>query len=119
MHQPPLRRERLIPSLSEAQLDALLVTNPLNVHYLTGFTGDSSFVIIAPKRTILVSDTRFSIQIKEDCADLEAAIRGHNKTTWQETADVLAKLGLRSVGIESQHLTVASFENLKNLAPSV
>ena len=29
------RRERLIQSLKNAGLDAFLVTNPLNVHYLT------------------------------------------------------------------------------------
>jgi Xaa-Pro aminopeptidase len=119
MHEPTLRRERLAPALAEARLDALLVTDPLNVHYLTGFTGDSSFVIVRPGRAILVSDTRFGVQIKEDCPGLEAAIRGHNKTTWQEAADVLAKLGVRDVGVEGAHLTLANFENLKGLAPAV
>ena len=39
---PPLRRERLATLLPEEGLDALLVTNSVNVTYLTGFTGDSS-----------------------------------------------------------------------------
>jgi Xaa-Pro aminopeptidase len=119
MHYPPIRRERLIPKLGEAKVDALLVTNPLNVHYLTGFTGDSSFVIIMPERTILVSDTRFAVQIKQDCPDLETAIRGPAKTTWQEAVDVLGKLGARSIGVESQHLTISSFGKLKELAPDL
>src|SRR4051812_34655679 len=110
MHEPTLRRERLAPVLAETHLDALLVTDPLNVHYLTGFTGDSSFVIVLPGRAILVSDTRFGVQIKEDCPGLEAAVRGHNKTTWQEAADVLARLGVRDVGVEGAHLTLANFD---------
>ena len=119
MNYPARRRQRLIRSLKEANLDAFLVTNPLNVFYLTGFTGDGSFVIVSPKRTILVSDTRFTIQIEEDCPELETAIRGHNKTTWQEAVDVLAKLGFRSVGVESQHLTLANLDRLNEAAPEI
>jgi Xaa-Pro aminopeptidase len=119
MNFPALRRSRLLQSIEQAKLDAFLITNPLNVHYLTGFTGDSSFVIVSPARSILVSDARFGIQIAQDCPDLESAIRGHNKTTWQEAADALGKLGFRSVGVESQHLTVANFDHLKDILPSI
>ena len=119
MNYPSRRRQRLLRSLKDEKLDAFLVTNPLNVGYLTGFTGDSSFLIVSPKRTILVSDTRFAIQLVEDCPDLEAAIRGHDKTTWREAVDVLAKLGMRSVGVESAHLTIANLDNLKEMQPTL
>jgi len=113
------RRERLIKAISETGLDAFLVTNPINVHYLTGFTGDSSFLVVSAHRTILISDTRFTIQIAQDCPGLETAIRGHNKTTWKEAAEALQKLNCRSIGVESQHLTIGQFEHLKELAPAL
>ena len=113
------RRQRLLRLLNDEKLDAFLITNPLNVAYLTGFTGGASFVLVTPKRLILISDARFSIQIAEECPDLETAIRGHNKTTWQLAAEVIAKLGLKEVGVESQHLTVANFDMLKELAPTI
>ena len=117
MHHPSRRRQNLVRIIKEEKLDAFLVTNPLNVTYLTGFTGDSSFLLLTAKKAILLSDTRFTIQIAEECPGLETAIRGHNKTTWQESADAIAKLGLRAVGVESQHLTVANFDLLAELAP--
>ncbi len=119
MHYPARRRQRLLRLLKDEKLGAFLITNPLNVAYLTGFTGGASFVLITPKRAILISDTRFSIQIEFECPDIETAIRGHNKTTWQEAAEVIAKLGLSEVGVESQHLTMANFDMLKELAPTV
>ena len=119
MNYPSRRRQRMLRSIKEEKLDAFLVTHPLNVAYLTGFTGGSSFLIVSLKRTILVSDTRFEIQLKEECPDLEAAIRGHNKTTWHEATDALAKLGMRSIGVESAHLTVADLDNLKELQPTL
>ena len=70
------RRKALARAVREAPLDALLVAKPCNVSYLTGFTGDSSFCLITPKRTILVSDDRYRIQIEDECPDLETHIRG-------------------------------------------
>jgi Xaa-Pro aminopeptidase len=113
------RRQKLARSIAEAGIDALLVSRPQNVTYLTGFTGDASFVIITPSKAVLVSDTRFTIQIQQECPGLEASIRSYNKTTAQEAADVLTKLGIRSVGVESTHLSLAAFETFKNLAPAL
>ena len=40
------RRDKLRRLLQDKSLDALLVTEERNVTYLTGFTGDSSFLVI-------------------------------------------------------------------------
>ena len=63
------------PSFATEQLPGLLVTNPLNVTYLTGFTGEASYLIVTPKKTLLISDGRFADQLKEECPDLEIVIR--------------------------------------------
>ena len=58
-----LRRERLWQTAVREGLDVLLITSPINVTYLTGFSGDSSFLLLAKGRGLLVSDGRFSVQI--------------------------------------------------------
>ncbi len=113
------RRQRFSRLVKNEKLDAFLITNPINVCYLTHFTGGSSFLLLTPKRGILISDARFSIQIAEECLELETAIRGPDLTTWQLAATVIEKLGLRSVGVEASHLSVAQFDKLEELAPTV
>ena len=44
------RRNKLRRQLKQEGLDALLVTNFKNVTYLTGFTGDDSYLLVAPSR---------------------------------------------------------------------
>jgi Xaa-Pro aminopeptidase len=119
MDYPARRRQRLARLLKEEGLDALLVSNPVNVTYLTGFSGESSYLLLGRKRTLLVSDFRFTEQIAEECPGLEAHIRPHQQTLQQATAEVLNKLGYRSVGFESGHLTVAGLETLAELAPTI
>jgi Xaa-Pro aminopeptidase len=115
MHQ---RRHTLAQTLAKNSLDAFLVTKPENVTYLTGFTGDSSFYVATERNGILVSDTRFEQQIKDECPNIEPAIRGHIKTTHEEAAEVLKKCGAKSIGVESNHLTVGEFELFKKLVPN-
>jgi len=119
MNHPARRRSSLAKTLKKDGVEAVLITNPLNVTYLTGFTGDSSFAIIAPKQTVIVSDSRFEIQIAEECADIDAEIRTHKRNTWQAASARLTKMGFRKVGVESSHLTLADLERLKTLAPTI
>src|SRR5262245_34718685 len=109
------RRHDLARAVREAPLDALIVAKLCNVSYLTGFTGDSSFCLVTPKRSILVSDDRYRTQIENECPGLETHIRGHDKNTYQAVGEVVAKLGLREVGVEASGVTLEEFERLKGL----
>lgn len=113
------RRAALAQAAKANGVDAFLVTTPVNVTYLTGFTGDDSFFAAVPKHDIIVSDTRYEGQIGEECADLEAVIRSHNKTTLEAAAEVLTKSGAKSVGVEGNRITLGELETLKGLAPKV
>ena len=113
------RRQTLAQNLKKNSVDAFLVTTPVNVTYLTGFTGDSSFYIGTAKHSILVSDSRFEEQIKEECSSIDAHIRGHNKTTYEAAAETLTKAGAKSVGVEGNRITLGELEALKEHAPKV
>lgn len=113
------RRETLARSLTEEGLDAYLISSPVNVSYLTGFSGDSSYLLLGRTRTLLVSDARFTVQLAEECPGLETCIRPPSQRPLSAVAASLDKLGHRNVGFESAALTVAEFEGLKQLAGSV
>ncbi|QJW95973.1 M24 family metallopeptidase [Frigoriglobus tundricola] len=116
LHQ---RRLVLTQAFKAKGVDAFLVTTPVNVSYLTGFTGEDSYFVINAKHEILVSDSRFDEQIKEECADLEAHIRPLTRTTLEAAAEVLTKIGAKSVGVEGNRLTLGALEQLKALAPKL
>ncbi|MBM83839.1 MAG: aminopeptidase [Planctomycetaceae bacterium] len=100
------RRNKLISKIKKADADALLVTSENNVTYLTGFSGDSSYLIIGPNITLMISDTRYTTQIEEECSGVDVYIR----TARDQMADVVGKLakkaGIRKLGFESHIVTV-------------
>jgi Xaa-Pro aminopeptidase len=107
------RRAKLRERLATNDPSALLVTLPVNVSYLTGFTGDSSFLLLTPERTIFLTDERFRVQLANECPDLDAAIRGHERNTYQLIGAVVGQLGLRDLAVDAAGLTVAQFGWLK------
>ncbi|MFO0891862.1 MAG: Xaa-Pro peptidase family protein [Isosphaeraceae bacterium] len=111
------RREKLRCGLQEDDLHALLVSSPTNVSYLTGFTGDSSALLLGRERDVLVSDGRFTTQIAQECPDLEAVIRPAAQTMNQAIAGVVAKLDGGRLGFEAAALSVAEFQSLTQALP--
>jgi Xaa-Pro aminopeptidase len=110
------RRANLLRDCKGDGVDGLLVTHAVNVRYLTGFTGSSGAVLISPRHAILISDSRYEEQIKEECPGLDVHIRPHTKTLTDATAEVLTKSGLKTVGIESDHLSVGTMALLQDKA---
>ncbi|MEM8783016.1 MAG: aminopeptidase P family protein [Planctomycetota bacterium] len=76
---PPLLAGRLSAfraRLRAAALDAALVTEPVNVRYLTGFVGEDSWLLVfAAGHPIILSDSRFTTQIQRESPHSMTLIR--------------------------------------------
>ncbi len=107
------RRDKLRSQLRKTKLESLLITNATNVGYLTGFTGDDSYLILSADRCVMLSDQRFTTQLEEECPDLDVEIRGPGKKMLDSIAAVLKKLKLTTVGFEASSMTVALHSALK------
>lgn len=46
---------------------ALLLTDPLNIRYLTGFTGSSSYLLLTASQAALITDYRYIEQAQQQC----------------------------------------------------
>lgn len=106
------RRDRLCKAVRAEDLDGMLITHPLNVTYLTGFSGDSSYLILGKNKILLISDERFTVQLREECPGLETYIRPPSQKLLEAAIEVLTKLGFRALGFESGNMSVADWEYL-------
>jgi Xaa-Pro aminopeptidase len=114
-----LRRRSLARQLKPLGLDALVVSNPVNVTYLTGFTGEASYLLVGRARQLLVTDGRFTGQLADECPGLDLHVRPPTMTTPPEVVKVINELGFKSVGLESRHVTVAVLETWKSMAKAI
>jgi Xaa-Pro aminopeptidase len=111
LHAP--RRAALRAKLVANDLDALLVTDLLNVRYLTGFTGSNAALLVAAdsdRRTVFCTDGRYLTQSAAQVPDLERVI---DRPCDLALAARAAKDGHQRVGFESQHVTVDGLDALE------
>jgi Xaa-Pro aminopeptidase len=113
------RREKLRSILKSDELDALLVSAPSNVSYLTGFSGDSSMLLLSRLRDVIISDGRFTTQLEQECAGVECYIRAAGQEMNAAVAYVLEALGQVRVAIEGTSVTVADYDAIRAAAPRV
>jgi Xaa-Pro aminopeptidase len=113
------RRESLARALAEEGVDAFLITRAVNVTYLTGFTGDSSVLLTAAGRAVLISDPRYVGQIADECPGLETHIRQTAQKLPDAVGSVLTRLGCRDVACESNGLTLADAEAYRDAAAGI
>lgn len=113
------RRSKLTSLIRKTEIDALLVTNPRNVTYLTGFTGDDSCLLIGPGHLRMFSDSRFETQLQDECPQIPAEIRTSRTSMPDFLASLLPRFSLSSVGIESSSMVVGVRDLLAERLTSV
>lgn len=98
--------------LAASSLDAILVSSPANIRYLTGFSGSSALLVVSLDRSILITDFRYRTQARAEVADsVEVEIEG--TSLWTRLWSVLPRLGGASqFAFESPHLRHVDYQRL-------
>lgn len=105
--------------IAEQNSQSLLVTNVNNVTYLTGFTGDDSYLLVTKSDCLLISDPRYEQQIEEECPGLKAFIRKPSTLLLDATVGEIRQARLGTLLVEGDTLTASSLETLRTELPSV
>lgn len=113
------RRNKLRKLIQQAKADALLVTNFTNVTYLTGFTGDDSYLLATLDGETLVSDGRYTTQLAQQCPKLNVEIRPPGVHMLSAVARVARDARIERLDIEACSATVELERALAKALPDV
>jgi Xaa-Pro aminopeptidase len=102
----------------ESPVDALLVTTPANIRWLSGFTGSAGLLLVTRERAILTTDGRYRTQSVEQLSsagigdEVEVVIGGV-----KDQRDALVALATAGtpLGLEADHVTWAAQRSWEEL----
>jgi Xaa-Pro aminopeptidase len=107
------RRDRLRATAVAAGLDAVLVTNLLNVRYLTGFTGSNgALLLVVDGSDVFGTDGRYTTQAGAQVPDLELLV---DRSTSSALAAEAVRRGAGRIGYESHDVTVDGLRGLEGV----
>ncbi len=107
------RRQKALALLTERMLDALVVSSPANIRYLSGFTGSNGLLLLTPGKSWILTDPRYAIQVTQESDCTPKVVRGELPP---QLAPLL-KLHRWAIGYDSAHMTVKDFDSLAAILP--
>jgi Xaa-Pro aminopeptidase len=109
------RAARAVELARSRELDMLLVTNLVNVRYLSGFTGTNGVCLLGPDRRIFITDFRYVERARTEVPDYEQ-VRG-KRDLLESVGELVQKPNGEAVrlGFEDSHMTVRQNGRLRTL----
>jgi Xaa-Pro aminopeptidase len=104
------RADHLVALLEERSLDWLLVTNLVNVRYLTGFTGTNGACLVSPDERLFFTDFRYVERARAEVREFARVEGGRDLL-----GDLAARLRGRA-GFDDAHLSVRAHKRLAEKA---
>ncbi len=98
---------RLTSALAASGASAFLVTNPVNIAYLCGFSGSAGALLVLGSRAVLATDSRYAEVASQ--LDVEGLI---TREYTRSLLDLAQSQGISQVAFESEHLTWRQHDDL-------
>ena len=108
------RRRQVLSAVVASGLEGALLTTPVNVRYLTGFTGTNGWLLMTAEQAFFFTDPRYQQQALAQVGELSIVIapRGLLKTL----AEAVVPSGIQRVAFEPHYVTVILREQLEAVA---
>jgi Xaa-Pro aminopeptidase len=110
------RLEKLRRALAKEGLDAVLITQPENRRYLSGFTGSAGVLLLSQDEALLATDFRYYEQAEREAPYFQLVRMKTGEKFAELLPDLVARIGAKRVGFESKHLTFDEHERWKEVA---
>ncbi|MBI2860937.1 MAG: aminopeptidase P family protein [Chloroflexi bacterium] len=103
------RLQRLRQALPEREVGGILISQPENRRYLSGFDGSAGILFITPDRAVMATDFRYVEQVKLQSPDYEIFRTAGDMVHW--FGELLGGFSGR-LGFEAGHVTVAGLRQM-------
>jgi Xaa-Pro aminopeptidase len=100
-----------VARLEDLGVDALLVTAPVNVRYLTGFTGSNGQLLIGADLELFLTDGRYTQRSRHEVPDVDRVT--YERSYREELARRVDAGGIARVGVEAGAMTVSEHAKLE------
>lgn len=94
------------------KVDAVLITDLVNIRYLSGFTGSSAFIIITKKDAVFATDFRYEEQSHHEVKGYKIKIEHTERS--KEIKNLCDGLGVKKLGFEDHGVSFGFYKKLLN-----
>lgn len=110
------RREKTRAETFRSGVDAILVSHPPDLRYLSGFTGSAGALILTADRTLLFTDGRYRDQAKAEVRSIEIVIA--DRSALLAACEWIGQGAIQRCAIDASHTTLSDMEAMRRALPT-
>lgn len=110
------RLKKIRESMKKRKIEALLITSPYNLRYVSNFTGTTGLSLITLEKAYFVTDFRYTEQATAQAVGFE--IVKNSGTIYEEVARLVEKDGIETLGFEQDFVSYSTFDLLEKIISS-
>ena len=107
------RLAKLRPELVKNKIDAILVSEPKNRFYLSGFNGSDGYLLITAKEIIIATEFRYVEQVKRQSPDYTLFQITGKMADW--FPKLIAGMNMHRLGFESGATTFGQYTQISEI----
>ena len=111
----PDRLKKFARQLPSHKLDSYIITNDVNIRYLSGFPSSESVLIVFPIKSIYLTDPRYDEQAKKCIKGIKVEKFTHNMP--KSLFAILKENNAKKAGFDDRHLSLNLFKQFKRECP--
>lgn len=104
------RLNKLRKQFAKHDIEAFIISNPINCTYLSGFKGTAVTLVVNNNNAYLLTDFRYLEQAREQSPNF--TVIDITKSFYSELIRLFNQAGVNKVGVESDYLTYQQFTTL-------
>lgn len=105
--------EKLISYLTENKIGGFYISRPQNVRYMSGYTGEDSYLFITGTEKFFITDPRYTEQAQQECPDFTIVNwREQGKTLADAVKSIIEKTSVKSFAFEGDFVTYNIYKEL-------
>lgn len=105
-----MNEEKLLAYMEKENIDSFYVAKKENVRFVSGYTGDDSFLFITKGKYYFITDPRYTEQAAIECPEYEIYNwRTPGKTAADAVQALMEKSGAKNVAFEADKLSYAGY----------
>ncbi len=97
-------------------INALLITQDVNIKYLTNFPAQESWLLVTPKKVVYMTDFRYIQEAREGLKGI-ALVKQHTQCLAATLFEVAQTNKIKRLGFDERHISIACLKKLKSFCP--
>ena len=104
--------------MKQHDLDAFFLAKKQNIRYISGYTGDDSYLVITPNKFYFLTDPRYTEQASLECPDYQIVLWKNYGSIGECVAEIAKEQRVSSLAFEADTLNYLFYSQLEKNVPA-